>query len=285
MPVNFLDSEIAREAILQCINNIEAVQASQQEVDIMYENVCNVYYKEMDLWFRSHNVNSVSKKKFRNISKPFWDDELSEWWKNLCKAEYEYLASRQNSRARRHLLNNFKQKQNIFDKSFRKAKCKFERDKRINIERLNTENPREFWKALNNLGPRKKNNIPMQVYDEEGNVTGEIDKVMSKWKSDFHNLFQGYDTNEFNTEFYNQVFNEKERLEAEGHNINTDTFNSVISLEETQKVLGRAKNNKVVGAENLPNEILKIICRVNCCILFLIRFLCYTLFHRSGNKQ
>ncbi len=74
MLVNILNSNIAREAILQCIDNIETLQASEQEVDKMYENVCNAYYKEMDLWFKPNNVNSVSKKKFRNSYKPFWSD-------------------------------------------------------------------------------------------------------------------------------------------------------------------------------------------------------------------
>ncbi len=119
IPVNFLNSIVDREAILQCIDNIETLQASQQEVDKMYENVCNAYYKEMDLWFKSNNVNSVSKKKFRNSSKTIWNDELTKLWKNLCTAESEYLASHQMSRTRGYLLNKFKQNQNIFDKLFR----------------------------------------------------------------------------------------------------------------------------------------------------------------------
>ncbi len=126
MPVNFLNSNIAREAILQCTDNIETLQASQQEVDKMYENVCNAYYKEMDLWFKSNNVNSVSKKKFRNSSKPFWNDELTKLWKNLCTEESEYLASHQMSRTRRYLLNKFKQNQNIFlTNHFFKSKNRF----------------------------------------------------------------------------------------------------------------------------------------------------------------
>ncbi len=48
MHVNFLNSNISHEAILQCIDYIETLQASQHEVDKMYENVCNAYYKEMD---------------------------------------------------------------------------------------------------------------------------------------------------------------------------------------------------------------------------------------------
>ncbi len=71
MPVNVLNSNNSCESILQCIDNIETLQ--QQ----MYENVCNAYCKEIDLWFKSHNVNRVSKKKFRNSSKPFWNGELT----------------------------------------------------------------------------------------------------------------------------------------------------------------------------------------------------------------
>ncbi len=52
--VKFLNSNIAHKAILQCIDNIETLQASQQEVDKMYENVCNAYYKEMKLYFKTH---------------------------------------------------------------------------------------------------------------------------------------------------------------------------------------------------------------------------------------
>ncbi len=44
-------------------------------------------------------------------------------------------------------------------------------------ERLNTEILREFWSALNNLGPRQTNYIPMQVYDDEGNITGKLMKL------------------------------------------------------------------------------------------------------------
>ncbi len=94
----------------------------------------------MNLWFKSHNINNVAKKRFRHCAKPFWNDELFYLWKKLCEAESNYL-----SRARRALLATFKQEQNTFDKSYRNAKCKFECDKRINIERLNSENPGEFW--------------------------------------------------------------------------------------------------------------------------------------------
>ncbi len=67
MPVNFLESDIACQAILHCTENIEHAQAIQHEIDAMYENICNVYYNEMNLWFKSHNVNSVAMDKGLDI--------------------------------------------------------------------------------------------------------------------------------------------------------------------------------------------------------------------------
>ncbi len=53
------------------------------------------------------------------------------------------------------------------------------------------------------------------------------------------------------------AINEKKRLEEIGLNVNTDTFNAKISLEEKQKVLSKAKYNKAVGVDSLPNDVLK----------------------------
>ncbi len=68
--------------------------------------------------------------------------------------------------------------------------------------------------------------------------------------------FQGYDQNEFDKDFYNFAINEMKRLEEIDLNVNTDTFNVKIVLDNIQKVLGKAKNNKDVGVDSLLNEVL-----------------------------
>ena len=130
MPVNFLDSPTARNAIIECINIIEKTRADQEEVDSIYERVCNIYYDEMSSWFKSHNINTVSKKKFRNSPKPYWNDHLSQLWDELCLAENTYLKSPQHSKTRRVNLNIFKGKRHNFDKFYRKYKRKFNREKK-----------------------------------------------------------------------------------------------------------------------------------------------------------
>ncbi len=57
--------------------------------------------------------------------------------------------------------------------------------------------------------------------------------------------------------FSDFAINEKKRLEETGLNINMDTFNAQISLDEIQGVLDKAKNNKGVGVDSLSNEVLK----------------------------
>ncbi len=56
------------------------------------------------------------------------------------------------------------------------------------MERANTSNPKDFWRTIANLGPRKKNKVPWEVYDEDGNVCDEYDAVMNTWKESFEGL-------------------------------------------------------------------------------------------------
>ena len=268
MPVNFLQSDVARQALIECIQNIENAHAVQNEIDDMYKNVCNMYYNEMDVWFNVNHISNSGRKKFRNSSKPFWNEELTNMWKDLCYAENRYLSSPQHSRIRRHLLATFKTKQNNFDKHYSKAKRKFQRQKQINIERLNTENPREFWEELKKLGPRKSSKIPMQVYDESGHVTGDINKVKRRWESDFQTLYEGYNPDEFDRTFYEYAMREKDRLENINNNDNDLDINMNISENEVRKVISKAKNRKAIGIDNLPNEVLKndVSCNLLTCL-------------------
>jgi hypothetical protein len=124
----------------------------------------------------------------------------------------------------------------------------------INIEKLNTENPKAFWAELNKLGPRKKENIPLEVYDSNGNVTSTVPDVLNKWNGEFQNLFQGYDKNHFDQEYY--TYAQQQRREFETFQMN-DSLNAPIVENEIQKVLNKAKCNKAVGIDNLPYEIMK----------------------------
>ncbi len=51
------------------------------------------------------------------------------------------------------------------------------------IEEICTTDPREFWAHIKRLYPR--NTVPMKVYNENGDLTSDIVKVLNKYKQDF----------------------------------------------------------------------------------------------------
>ncbi len=122
---------------------------------------------------------------------------------------------------------------------------------------MNTNNPREFWNKLNNLGPRKKTQIPMEVYDSEGNITNNTNTVLNTWKSEFNELYKGYKNSEFDTNIYEYIQAEEAKLESACITMNKGNINQIISIKEVCKVLNNMRNNKAVGIDNLPYEVLK----------------------------
>ncbi len=98
IPDNFLCVELAHQAIITCIETIENAPAVQKDIDIIYDHFCKVCYEEMDTWFISRNVNRGAKKRFRNSTKPFWNDELMDLWQRVVESANKYLPCLQNSR-------------------------------------------------------------------------------------------------------------------------------------------------------------------------------------------
>ena len=89
----------------------------------------------------------------------------------------------------------------------------YNKQKVAEIENLSVDDPNEFWKKIKELGPRKQNDIPMTIRNENG-VTSDRDAVLDKWQTDFSNLLnQSSNTNDYDGEFYNQCMNNKTTLE------------------------------------------------------------------------
>ena len=149
-------------------------------------------FHEMDAYIDYRCASKKSRKHYKN-HKPFWNSDLTNAWKTMVNAEKSYTRSKQNSEISRNLRKEFLLKRKIFDKLLRNTERKYYRDKALEIEAINTSNPTEFWKYVNSLGPKRKSNIPMQVYDEgDSNNPIKINDqqaVLNKWKDDFHDLY------------------------------------------------------------------------------------------------
>ena len=47
-----------------------------------------------------------------------------------------------------------------------------------------------FWDSIKKLGPKKKETIPWQVLDENGNTIGDKELVSKTWSKDFEKLYK-----------------------------------------------------------------------------------------------
>ena len=99
----------------------------------------------------------------------------------------------------------FKKAQLDFDKYFRLQKRKYLRGKLMNIDKIVTSNPNEFWKEIKKMGPKKQVKIPLQVYSENEGISNNLNTVLSRWQNDFANLYNVTST-EANNRTHDEVF-------------------------------------------------------------------------------
>ena len=129
----------------------------------------------------------------------------------------------------------------------------------IEIERVNTSDYREFWKMLKKLGPKHKDSIPWEVYDNDGQINCNKDYVLNKWKNDYSALFN--DNNDvYDDQFKTEVLNTKLHLERgmlDPLYTPNIALNQPLEINEVRKAVGLAKNGKAMGMDHVPNEVLK----------------------------
>ena len=96
----------------------------------------------------------------------------------------------------------FKIAMQTFDKKLRYYKKQYRYNSMNEIESCKTENPKQFWEYIKKLGPKKKRNIPLKVYAEDGCLTSCKQTVLNKWKNDFESLFKSNDSQTYDATFY-----------------------------------------------------------------------------------
>ena len=155
-------------------------------------------------------------------------------------------------------------KQRNFDKAVKRTKRKYTTQKHTEIEELQTSDPRKFWDHLNNLGPKSKKTIPVEVYDDTGNIINDPEDVLNKWESEFKSLFdrlKATENSDFDEAFYEEVLKFKQDLEKQtgsSQTINNDDFlNCPISVDEISKACLNSKNSKSPGTDKQPYEVYK----------------------------
>ena len=253
-PEEFMNTPMWREAIMNLVDKRLIMVTSQSEVDVKYSDFCNILTKEMDKYLVVGNSSKRSKKKFK-ISKPYWNENLTNLWRSMKNRESEYLHFRGSRYEKQRLHFQYKTARHLFDKTLRQCERAYIHEKANELEKCNTSNPKEFWKHIKNLGPSKKSNIPIKINTPTGFCTNEK-IVLQKWKDDFSTLYNAPDDQNFDDEFFNEIKQRKHFLEDNLEETN-DFVNEPISYHEIEKSVKKLKDKKSVGFDSIPNPVLK----------------------------
>ncbi len=256
LPDDFMKSEQVCSALCQLIDQINLSRETQQHVDKMYEKLLSIIVNEM-----REKLSPVSKcgRRKNTPYKPYWDENLSSLWKVAHEKEVLYVRYRGTRHVKQSLRQAFTIARNKFDKLLRQRKRAYQRGLLIDIETCDTKDPRKFWNYIQKLGPRKKNSIPWEVYDEFGNICSDRETVLKKWKTEYCHLLND-NPGSYDEEFYEFIIRDKEHQEREMqdplYNSNND-LNKPLEFAEVEKMVNRAKSGKSAGTDGIPNEVLK----------------------------
>ena len=180
---------------------------------------------------------------------------------------------------RRELRRRFTESRDMFDKALRRAQRRYNAMQQNRISELRTDNPREFWREIDKLGPDSGHtSTPNSVIDEDGHVIDEPEAVLARWKRDFQGLYDNAGaTAAADPEFMVAAEQLSRQWEAEYEELLRNAppdpdlaeeaqrirqasvmLNRPITLQETVNTLRHTRNGKAVGVDNVANEILKV---------------------------
>ena len=230
---------------------------NQQAVDELYNNMCNIVLSEMDIHL--HAYSSSGNKRKRKNCKPYWTDELSDKWKMMRIAEQEFVKCQGPREVKTEKRLVFLDKRRSFDKSLRNSERVYRYNKMLEIEVNCTQNPKNFWEMIRNLGPPRRNKIPMKV--KVGDILDDShDTVLSVWRDQFEKLYNPGNQSDFNEEFLDEAMRlthiREDEMSFDGY-ISNEMLNQPISYDEVEHAARKLKKGKACGVDCMPNEVLQ----------------------------
>ena len=169
------------------------------------------------------------------------------------------------------LHNEFKTKQKSFDKAFRRAKRAFLRKNEIKLESMVTNNGKDMWKKVEQLGAKGKSQciVPSEVI-KNGKVCTDKTQVLKQWKDDFSSLYQGTTDNALGLDVAFLDTAKSELVQFDEIDLDQSKCKSVTE-SEALIMTKSIKNRKAVSTDKIPNEVLKNQASVDIlCVLYNI---------------
>ena len=152
----------------------------------------------------------------------------------------------------------------------------YQREKSMVIETVSNKDPNVFWDYIKRLGPRRKECIPMEMYNDDGTINCNKHEVMKYWKDSFDDLFNRGVGMKRDKDFDRHVSDYMVMMENNMVDplYQTDVkLNKNITEDEVVKIIQKLKNKKAMGIDMVPNEIIK--CKVIVPMLVTLFNLCF----------
>lgn len=250
----YMNTDRFHRILTTILDKVETVDDSQNQIDALYSEICDVISAEMTL--------HCKKKKRKNTAvKPYWNQQLSDLWKDM-RIKYTAARSKLRGKSRRQLLreehsdnivHEFKIAVKKFDYELRAAKRKHNTECIDSLDKLvDSRNPKIFWDEVNKLGPRKKNIVTCEALDLQGNITRDPVLVLQHWEGEYRRLYSEAPMGDFDDSFYIDKLVELEELDPDLNptvNLNID-----ITRNEVKRAICAGKKNKACGNDNIPYE-------------------------------
>ena len=183
--------------------------------------------------------------KKRKVKKPWWNDQLTELWNNVCKAEKHMLKSKNAERQR--LRATYVSVRKIFNRECQRVKRKYQKNAQFEIQNMDSKNSKDFGKRIGKIGVGKErqNQIPMEVMLPSGDISSNTNVVLETWRKHFQDLL-------------NPQSEESEPKIETSEETNTDTdLNNPIITVVLKAALRQLNDRKAEGIDEIPAEIWK----------------------------
>ena len=262
VPQNFMEDR--NEEVNQLINVLNTKPVSQDLIDKIYSQFCDIVKNEMEDKLPRSSPGSHK----QPFHKPWWNQELKEARKLVAKAEQEWLKC--SNRITRQLLRaQYREVRRKFDSLVRKTKRKWSNKTWGLLDSSLLGGPQTFWKQLRKhtgLGKKKSPMIPMEVIDGQRILSNKED-VLNKWYTDFATLLNtsenpipsSHTDNASKTEFLPLP------NETSTSDMTEEAVPDTIDQDLVKWALLHQKNGKTVGPDGLPAEVIK---NQVCCTFF-----------------
>ena len=266
---NFFMSDEIFQQVLFTIQHLETTVNNQNEINVLWGEVKTLFLSEMAKLpnLPSSNVKS-NKNKFRK-SQPFWNDELENYWKEVCWTEKAYLSFKVSDKSllnwKAKLRNDYKLAQKTFDKKFRFFKRQFKKKDFEDLSNSASNNPSEMWAKVKRLCDPPSSRAALEIVRADGTISNDVKEILERWHRDISRLFSGMRENPemaFDNKFYEDICNKKREFEdispeeqSSNSNFNSDSLNSELSFQEVSK--GIDSTNLRKAYLEIPNEVTK----------------------------